>query len=150
MGMDLKQRPFLSEEEFKQIREGDYAKFNEVMDRVFSRAVESSLLGFPEVAVSLMRNSMESQKMREEFFKENPDVIDNLPKFKEALAMVEEKEPALQHKDMLNKAAKLMREGMPTGECTAPMEIPKPSMGKLDSEPESVDEAFTGVLKHGK
>jgi hypothetical protein len=156
MAMDLKRRPYCSEDEFKLIRDNAldhkaaYDKFNEVLDRVFTRGVEAALLGFPEVAISLMRNAGEMTKLRKEFFDENPDMLKKLPLFKEAVAHLEEKEPALQYKDLLEKAAGAVRTSTPGDGFAPPATLPEPSMGKLgDAEP-GIDDAFMGVLKHGK
>lgn len=152
--MDFKERPFLSEGEFNELMNAGgkrpYEVFNEVLDRVYTRALESALLSFPEVAVSLVRNATEIDKLRKEFFEAHSEVTSNLPAFKEALAALEEREPALQYKELLEKAAKLTAEGTVSATYKPLTRLPEPSLGKLGNEDVGIDEAFTGVLKYGK
>lgn len=150
--MNFKKRPFLSEEEFDHLMHAGgkrpYEVFNEVLDRVYTRALESALLAFPETAISLVRHASSMNNLRKEFFDKNPDVVKNLPAFKEALAHLEEKEPATQYDELLNKAASLMRQGQPVEAYKLPASLPEPSMGKLGSpEDMSLDEAFGEVFK---
>jgi len=148
-------RPFLSEEEFDELMHAGgkrpYEVFNEVLDRVYGRALEASLLKFPEVALKLVQHSAQLVELRKEFFEKNADMQQQLPAFKEALAYYEEKEPAAEYKSTLNKAAEAVRQGRTFGrvdsvERALPTGTTRPNLGAI----EDVDESFKGVLDHGK
>ena len=150
------QRPYLSEEEFRLIRDdatdyqAAYGKFNEVLERVYGRALEMALLNFPEVALKLVQHSQQIVELREDFFKKNPDMQQHLPELKEAVAYFEEQEPAAQYKDTLNKAAEAVRQGRVSMPAPIPRAMPTgPTRPDLGSS-KDVDESFKGVLDHGK
>ena len=99
---------FITKEEFQGM---DLETCNEVLTRVYNKAVEDIMLQLPTFALTMLRSVSNAEALRKKFVEDNADVAQNIDMFKKAiLVQVEVNNPGLPYSDILERALKAVKE----------------------------------------
>lgn len=104
---------WLSEDEINRLSEQSpkeiLSYINDVLDRVFNKAVEHSLLMMPKVVTSLIRHAAVIQTTKEEFFRNNTDISINNESFLSYIPKILSEHPDWEMMKVLEEAGSLVR-----------------------------------------
>jgi len=97
---------FCSEEEFLEVViNGDKKTFDEVLSRVFQKAVESAILYLPEAVDKLAKRNAYTVKAWGSFIDKHPEFKENKEIVISVIQGVEQENPLLTLEEVLEKAA---------------------------------------------
>lgn len=118
---------FLTEQEFNDL---SYETVNEVLTRVYNKAIEDTLAALPNYILKILENTARFNKIKAEFLERHKDALKDKEKFIQALDIAEMAMPGASYEDILDKA----------------LELTNTKLSLPESVPINPDEAMNGVL----
>lgn len=102
---------FVTREEWQQVRESESERpINEVLSRLYNKAVEDTLRKLPEVISRMLANTAAIQSMTKAFFEKNKDFEAHKPTVAAVVQEVESANPGLNYDKILELAEPVIRE----------------------------------------
>lgn len=100
---------FISKEEFIKLRDAQDESFiNEILMRVYNKAIEDSLALLPRTLVAYTKKQTEIASLISDFYKSNKNFIDHKQIVASVVKEVEKENPGLTYSLILNKAAPII------------------------------------------
>ena len=84
---------WLTEEEYHAIADEGVDMFNEVLHRVFNKAVERALQMVPHVLPSLLKFAADLKNIEDSYTKANPDLVEHKERLKELIGITSSEHP---------------------------------------------------------
>ena len=96
---------FITQEEFKKIVESqDLTLMNEVLSRVFNKAVESAIQMTPALTAQLIKTAVGTRKITDKFLADNPGFAGHETIVQEIVRKVEIDNPGMDYQQILQAA----------------------------------------------
>jgi hypothetical protein len=99
---------FLTKEEFEKI--SSYEVFNEVLSRLFNKAIETAMISTPALAAQLIKRGLAMKQLAAEFFENNPELAAHRSILEKVVMEVDAANPGATYEDILKKAAPIAKE----------------------------------------
>lgn len=98
---------FITVEEYEDLNGSSYHiyvdKLNEILNRVYDKAVEDTLRSIPQVVGSLSKHAVKLNELSKDFYKTNPDLTDHKELVGKTISKIESENPGLAYEEVLKK-----------------------------------------------
>lgn len=101
---------FISKEEFIKLRDAQDESFiNEILMRVYNKAIEDSLALLPRTLVAYTKKQTEIANLISDFYKNNKEFIEHKQIVTKVVGEIEKENPGLTYSFILSKATPIIR-----------------------------------------
>lgn len=137
----MNKQVFISQDEFKQLVDAkDEVLLNEILSRVFNKAVETAICSMPDIITRLIKSISATQKMSADFFDANKEFKNHLDIVTAAIQEVEAAHSDWNYDRILTESVPIIKQKVAMLDKVALVEVP------IERDKISIIQTANGVL----